>query len=156
MDLTPQKGASRRTSLVPGASGNVSYCVPGRRQIHHLGSQLQLNQHCLDTAFNFFKMAVSKHLTRGRRMAHVIAACLYLVCRTEGTPRILCLGLLVWDGSARVPPTGLSCRRDLLSVFSSGPGDGLSRWISWPLTGWERGSQVPGPRGHWGGQEHSA
>lgn len=61
----------------------------GKRQIHHLGNQLQLNQHCLDTAFNFFKMAVSKHLTRGRKMTHVIAACLYLVCRTEGTPRIL-------------------------------------------------------------------
>lgn len=73
-----------------GTSGNVSCCVLGRRQIHHLGNQLQLNQHCLDTAFNFFKMAVSKHLTRGRKMAHVIAACLYLVCRTEGTPRILC------------------------------------------------------------------
>lgn len=91
-DRTPQKGASRRVSPVPGAGGDVPYCVLGRRQIHHLGSQLQLNQHCLDTAFNFFKMAVSKHLTRGRRMAHVIAACLYLVCRTEGTPRILCLG----------------------------------------------------------------
>lgn len=61
----------------------------GKRQIHNLGSQLQLNQHCLDTAFNFFKMVVSKHLTRGRKMTHVIAACLYLVCRTEGTPRIL-------------------------------------------------------------------
>lgn len=61
----------------------------GKRQIHKLGSQLQLNQHCLDTAFNFFKLAVSKHLTRGRKTEHVIAACLYLVCRTEGTPRIL-------------------------------------------------------------------
>lgn len=65
--------------------------LKGKRQIHHLGNQLQLNQHCLDTAFNFFKMAVSKHLTRGRKMTHVIAACLYLVCRTEGTPRILSL-----------------------------------------------------------------
>ncbi|XP_016076576.1 PREDICTED: transcription factor IIIB 90 kDa subunit [Miniopterus natalensis] len=34
-------------------------------------------------------MAVSKHLTRGRRMAHVTAACLYLVCRTESTPHML-------------------------------------------------------------------
>ncbi|EAW81911.1 BRF1 isoform 11 [Pan troglodytes] len=34
-------------------------------------------------------MAVSRHLTRGRKMAHVIAACLYLVCRTEGTPHML-------------------------------------------------------------------
>ncbi|KAF4070796.1 hypothetical protein AMELA_G00277610 [Ameiurus melas] len=34
-------------------------------------------------------MVVSKHLTRGRKMAHIIAACLYLVCRTEGTPHML-------------------------------------------------------------------
>lgn len=71
---------------------------PGKRQIQQLGSQLQLNQHCLDTAFNFFKMVVSKHLTRGRKMEHVIAACLYLVCRTEGTPRILvcvCVGAML-------------------------------------------------------------
>uniref|UniRef100_UPI00398E6F58 BRF1 general transcription factor IIIB subunit b isoform X2 n=1 Tax=Pristiophorus japonicus TaxID=55135 RepID=UPI00398E6F58 len=34
-------------------------------------------------------MAVSKHLTRGRKMSHVVAACLYLVCRTEGTPHML-------------------------------------------------------------------
>ena len=68
----------------------LTLCVSaGKRQIQQLGSQLQLNQHCLDTAFNFFKMVVSKHLTRGRKMAHIIAACLYLVCRTEGTPRIL-------------------------------------------------------------------
>ncbi|KAJ7990944.1 hypothetical protein DPEC_G00292130 [Dallia pectoralis] len=61
----------------------------GRRQINTLGHQLQLNQHCLDTAFNFYKMAMSKHLTRGRRVTHVVAACLYLVCRTEGTPHML-------------------------------------------------------------------
>ncbi|KAG7277723.1 hypothetical protein CRUP_023011 [Coryphaenoides rupestris] len=35
------------------------------------------------------RMALNKRLTYGRRSAHVIAACLYLVCRTEGTPRIL-------------------------------------------------------------------
>uniref|UniRef100_A0AAY4B5H2 Transcription factor IIIB 90 kDa subunit n=1 Tax=Denticeps clupeoides TaxID=299321 RepID=A0AAY4B5H2_9TELE len=74
-----------------GGSSAVGQFVSadGKRQIHNLGSQLQLNQHCLDTAFNFLKMVVSKHLTRGRKMAHVIAACLYLVCRTEGTPHML-------------------------------------------------------------------
>uniref|UniRef100_A0A672PGM6 B-related factor 1 n=1 Tax=Sinocyclocheilus grahami TaxID=75366 RepID=A0A672PGM6_SINGR len=60
-------------------SGLHSWGTKRKRQIHNLGSQLQLNQHCLDTAFNFFKMVVSKHLTRGRKMTHVIAACLYLV-----------------------------------------------------------------------------
>lgn len=84
---TPTLGGGFHVNL--GKESRAQTLQNGRRQIHHLGSQLQLNQHCLDTAFNFFKMAVSKHLTRGRRMAHVTAACLYLVCRTESTPHML-------------------------------------------------------------------
>ncbi|XP_060773684.1 BRF1 RNA polymerase III transcription initiation factor subunit b isoform X2 [Neoarius graeffei] len=83
----PVIGSGFHTSL--GKESRAQTLQNGKRQIHSLGSQLQLNQHCLDTAFNFFKMVVSKHLTRGRKMAHVIAACLYLVCRTEGTPHML-------------------------------------------------------------------
>ncbi|XP_070776518.1 transcription factor IIIB 90 kDa subunit-like [Enoplosus armatus] len=60
-----------------------------RQNINTLGHQLQMNQHCLDTAFNFYKMALIKHLTRGRKSSHVYAACLYMVCRTEGTPHML-------------------------------------------------------------------
>ncbi|KAI5937012.1 transcription factor IIIB 90 kDa subunit isoform X1 [Manis javanica] len=84
---TPTLGGGFHVNL--GKESRAQTLQNGRRQIHHLGNQLQLNQHCLDTAFNFFKMAVGKHLTRGRRMAHVTAACLYLVCRTEGTPHML-------------------------------------------------------------------
>ncbi|XP_015976936.1 transcription factor IIIB 90 kDa subunit isoform X4 [Rousettus aegyptiacus] len=84
---TPTLGGGFHVNL--GKESRAQTLQNGRRQIHHLGSQLQLNQHCLDTAFNFFKMAVSKRLTRGRKMAHVVAACLYLVCRTEGTPHML-------------------------------------------------------------------
>ena len=61
----------------------------GKRLINEMGSQLRLNQHCMDTAFNFYKLAVSRGLTRGRKIRQVIAACLYLVCRTEGTPHML-------------------------------------------------------------------
>ncbi|XP_057715105.1 transcription factor IIIB 90 kDa subunit-like [Corythoichthys intestinalis] len=60
-----------------------------KQHISVLGHQLQLNQHCLDTAFNFYKMALAKHLTCGRKSAHIMAACIYLVCRTEGTPHML-------------------------------------------------------------------
>ncbi|XP_026195762.1 transcription factor IIIB 90 kDa subunit-like [Anabas testudineus] len=60
-----------------------------KQHINTLGHQLQMNQHCLDTAFNFYKMALARHLTRGRKASHVIAACLYMVCRTEGTPHML-------------------------------------------------------------------
>ncbi|XP_069715019.1 transcription factor IIIB 90 kDa subunit [Phaenicophaeus curvirostris] len=84
---TPTLGGGFHANL--GKESRAQTLQNGKRQIHHLGNQLQLNQHCLDTAFNFFKMAVTKRLTRGRKMTHVIAACLYLVCRTEGTPHML-------------------------------------------------------------------
>ncbi|XP_037687546.1 transcription factor IIIB 90 kDa subunit [Choloepus didactylus] len=84
---TPTLGGGFHVNL--GKESRAQTLQNGKRQIHHLGTQLQLNQHCLDTAFNFFKMAVGKRLTRGRKAAHVIAACLYLVCRTEGTPHML-------------------------------------------------------------------
>lgn len=32
-------------------------------------------------AFYFFKLALAKHLTRGRKSTHVIAACVYITCR---------------------------------------------------------------------------
>lgn len=67
----------------------ITNFFPGRKRIQQLGVQLKLNQHCIDTAFNFFKMAVNRRMTQGRKTAHVIAACLYIVCRTEGTPHIL-------------------------------------------------------------------
>ncbi|XP_025833129.1 transcription factor IIIB 90 kDa subunit isoform X2 [Agrilus planipennis] len=57
--------------------------------ISNLCNQLRLNQHCVDTACNFYKMALTRNLTRGRRHAHVYAACVYLTCRTEGTPHLL-------------------------------------------------------------------
>uniref|UniRef100_A0AAV2K5V8 Transcription factor IIIB 90 kDa subunit n=1 Tax=Knipowitschia caucasica TaxID=637954 RepID=A0AAV2K5V8_KNICA len=84
---TPLLGSGFHSGL--GKESRAQTLQNGRRQIQSLGSQLQLNQHCLDTAFNFFKMAVSKQLTRGRKTQHLIAACLYLVCRTEGTPHML-------------------------------------------------------------------
>ncbi|KAL3874453.1 hypothetical protein ACJMK2_037464 [Sinanodonta woodiana] len=61
----------------------------GKKRIQHIAAQMKLNQHCVDTAFNFFKIAVAKRMTRGRKTNHVVAACLYLVCRTERTPHML-------------------------------------------------------------------
>ncbi|KAK9508679.1 hypothetical protein O3M35_006178 [Rhynocoris fuscipes] len=60
-----------------------------KRAVSNLCQNLRLNQHCLDTAFNFYKMALSRHLTRGRKQSHLIAACVYITCRIEGTPHLL-------------------------------------------------------------------
>ena len=59
-----------------------------KKRLTNLGNLLKLNQHCIDSAFMFFKMALNLNLTRGRKSSIVDTACLYLVCRSEGTPRI--------------------------------------------------------------------
>ncbi|XP_057197919.1 BRF1 RNA polymerase III transcription initiation factor subunit a isoform X2 [Triplophysa rosa] len=83
----PSLGGNFHTGV--GRESRAATLQNAKRQINHLGHQLQMNKHCLDTAFNFYKMALCRHLTRGRKSSHVIAACLYLVCRTEGTPHML-------------------------------------------------------------------
>ncbi|EDV19499.1 uncharacterized protein TRIADDRAFT_62066 [Trichoplax adhaerens] len=55
----------------------------GKKRLTQLGQQLKLNQNCIDMGYRFFKMAVNKRLTRGRKTSHVVAACLYIVCRVE-------------------------------------------------------------------------
>uniref|UniRef100_A0A1B6D7A5 TFIIB-type domain-containing protein n=1 Tax=Clastoptera arizonana TaxID=38151 RepID=A0A1B6D7A5_9HEMI len=60
-----------------------------KRGISNLCQQLRLNQHCLDTAFNFYKLALTRQFTRGRKNAHVLAACVYITCRIESTPHLL-------------------------------------------------------------------
>lgn len=72
----------------------MQFCIPkGQRHIRQVGNQLRLNQHCIETAFNYYKMAVMQGITRGRKTNHIIAACIYLVCRIEGTGRILSIFL---------------------------------------------------------------
>ncbi len=60
-----------------------------RNKIKALGNQLSLRQDRIDMAFNFFRMALTRNLTRGRKSTHVIAACVYITCRTEGTSHML-------------------------------------------------------------------
>jgi len=60
-----------------------------RKKIVALAQQLRLRPDHIDMAFYFFKLALAKHLTRGRKSSHVIAACVYITCRTEGTSHML-------------------------------------------------------------------
>ena len=39
--------------------------------------------------FNPFESPPPRNLTRGRKSTHVIAACVYITCRTEGTSHML-------------------------------------------------------------------
>lgn len=85
--VNPAFGDGHLTGV--GRESRAQTLQRARQNINSLGHQLQMNKHCLDTALNFYKMALMKHLTRGRKSSHVIAACLYMVCRTEGTPHML-------------------------------------------------------------------
>ncbi|KAG8171703.1 hypothetical protein JTE90_025037, partial [Oedothorax gibbosus] len=60
-----------------------------KQNIQQLASKLQLKPHAVDTALNYYKLALTKHLTKGRKSTHVVAACVYMVCRKDGTSRIL-------------------------------------------------------------------
>ncbi|XP_052756540.1 transcription factor IIIB 90 kDa subunit [Galleria mellonella] len=60
-----------------------------REGITTLCQQLRLNQQCIDIACNFFKMALTRHLTIGRPATHTQAACVYMTCRTERTDHLL-------------------------------------------------------------------
>ncbi|KAF6034690.1 BRF1 [Bugula neritina] len=82
-------GAGTGYRLGMGRESREETLRKGRRLINELASQLRLNQHCADTACNFYKIAVMLKKTQGRKKKQVIAACLYLVCRTEGTPHML-------------------------------------------------------------------
>lgn len=60
-----------------------------RKGIMHLCFQLGLNQNYIDTSVNFYKMALNRHLTRGRKQTHNQAACVYITCRIERTEHML-------------------------------------------------------------------
>ncbi|GMR36372.1 hypothetical protein PMAYCL1PPCAC_06567, partial [Pristionchus mayeri] len=77
---------------VPGLASQESREVTyakGKRLIEEVASQLRISKHCVETAFNFFKMCVTRNLTRGRLRSHVVAACLYMTCRLENTSHLL-------------------------------------------------------------------
>ncbi|XP_049595889.1 transcription factor IIIB 90 kDa subunit isoform X1 [Syngnathus scovelli] len=97
-----------------GKESRAQTLYRAKQHIGVLGHQLQLNQHCLDTAFNFYKMALAKRLTCGRKAAHTVAACIYLVCRTEGTPHMLLdLSDIVQVNVYTLGKTFLALSRDL-------------------------------------------
>ncbi|GFS29486.1 transcription factor IIIB 90 kDa subunit [Nephila pilipes] len=89
------RGASRAVGQLVSFDDGVSYGLgrgygPGResravtlqnarRNIQSLASKLNLKAPSVDTALGYYKLALNKHLTKGRKSAHVIAACVYML-----------------------------------------------------------------------------
>jgi len=60
----------------------------GRRLIQHTASALRLTPYHVDAAHRLFLLAMHHNFIQGRRTQNVVAACLYIVCRREKTPRM--------------------------------------------------------------------
>lgn len=46
---------------------------------------MKLPDRFVDVAQRWYTLALNSNFVRGRRTDYIIAACLYIVCRTEGT-----------------------------------------------------------------------
>jgi transcription factor IIIB subunit 2 len=46
-----------------------------------MAAQLNIKSHLAMEAFNYFRLAVNRHMTQGRNSEHFAAACLYIACR---------------------------------------------------------------------------
>lgn len=61
----------------------------GRKSIAQLAASLALQTHHIDSAHRYFKLAVEHRFIQGRKTEHVVAVCLYIVCRYEKTSHML-------------------------------------------------------------------
>lgn len=61
----------------------------GKRHIQQLAGSLRLSQHYVDAAHRLFILALQRNFIQGRRTTHVVAACLYIVCRREKSAHML-------------------------------------------------------------------
>ncbi|KAG0266606.1 transcription factor TFIIIB subunit brf1 [Mortierella polycephala] len=60
-----------------------------RRRITQMAVALKLNEHHAEVAQRYFNLAITNNFIQGRRSEHVVACCLYIVCRIEKTTHML-------------------------------------------------------------------
>eukprot|EP01117_Protostelium_nocturnum_P011508 TRINITY_DN4173_c0_g1_i2.p1 TRINITY_DN4173_c0_g1~~TRINITY_DN4173_c0_g1_i2.p1 ORF type:complete len:529 (-),score=224.06 TRINITY_DN4173_c0_g1_i2:191-1777(-) len=60
-----------------------------RRRIQQVAGSLRMGNHHVEAAQRLYMLAIQHNFIRGRRAIHVVAACLYIVCRRERTPHML-------------------------------------------------------------------
>ena len=60
-----------------------------RRNIQQVASSLRLPPIYVDKAYRLYQLALQKNFIFGRRQMHVVATCLYTICRQEKSPHLL-------------------------------------------------------------------
>lgn len=60
-----------------------------RRVISQVAGNLHLPPLYIDRAYRLYQLALQKNFVFGRRQMHVVATCLYVICRQEKSPHLL-------------------------------------------------------------------
>ncbi|KAJ1417917.1 cyclin-like protein, partial [Ochromonadaceae sp. CCMP2298] len=63
--------------------------VNARRSISHVASSLRLPPLYIDRAYRLYQLALQRNFIFGRKQLHVVATCLYIICRQERSPHLL-------------------------------------------------------------------
>lgn len=76
------------------SNGNIirSFNGVARKRFQDVATALKgLSEYHVDRAVQCYKLALMHNFTQGRKQGHVVAACLYIVCRQEKTTRMCAL-----------------------------------------------------------------
>lgn len=95
----------------------------GRHEISAMIDQFMIRprEDTLEAAHRLYKLAVQRGFTKGRRVAQVAAACLYIICRQENKPFMLIdySDLLQVGSSTLQPPSAYSNTLQPPSAYES-------------------------------------
>ena len=60
-----------------------------KRVISQVATTLRLPHYFVDRSFRLYQLALQHNFLFGRRQSHIVATCLYIVCRQEKSPYLL-------------------------------------------------------------------
>ncbi|KAJ3118882.1 transcription factor TFIIIB subunit brf1 [Nowakowskiella sp. JEL0407] len=83
---TRQRFGNARSS---GGEPRETAIANGHRKISQVAHQMNIRQQYIEQAQRYYNLAIINDFTRGRRIANVAAACLYIVCRLNKIPKLL-------------------------------------------------------------------
>ncbi|CAM9319299.1 unnamed protein product [Choristocarpus tenellus] len=82
-------GRGRPRFNTAGSDSRDTTINNGRKKISQVIQQLHLRPSLLDVAHRMFTLAVHENYVQGRKTLHIVAACVYIVCRKENYPVML-------------------------------------------------------------------
>ena len=80
---------SARGRYGSNADSREATLANARRIITQVASSLRLPNLYVDRAYRLYQLALQRNFLMGRRVIHVVATCLYTICRQEKSPHLL-------------------------------------------------------------------